>query len=402
MKFTKNHLRMKKRKITCHGKTFDMLKDYADYYGVDRRTIQSRFKAGETPEEAILDRELPNRTPVTVEGVEYKSMTEACRHYGLTEGFWFDKVSRRIRSGWTIEQAFNLEPPPPKKAPNNKITVCYGQTYNSHTELAEAYGLAQTVVSQRIREGMTPEQAVRRPITPINPESPGCIYKITNLITSMAYVGLTQGSAKSRFDSHCGESSRGVGGSDSLGEAIRVYGKDSFYLETLAKSDSLRELMELEVYYISKENTLIPRMGGNGYNQNIGGAAWGGPKKKIKVGGSTFPSFAVACRFHGLPTSTVLNRLKRDWSIEDAFSIPSKKKGHKNHKPFNGSEIPVKINNISYRCISEACKAYNIRRGFVYMRRGTVKYRNHSVEEIIEEIIKEQNKQIPGQLEFNF
>jgi len=392
------------RKITCHGKTFDMLKDFADYYGVKRQTIQSRFRAGETPEEAILDRKLPNQTPVTAEGIEYKSMSEACRHYGLTEGFWFDKVSRRIRSGWTTEQAFNLEPPPPRpKAPNSQTTVCYGKTYNSHTDLAEAYGLPQGTISQRIREGMSPEQAVRKPPIPINPNSPGCIYKITNLVTLMAYVGLTQGTAQSRFNAHCGNSSRGIGGSGSLGEAIRVHGKNSFSIETLAESCSLSELMELETHHISKENTISPEFGGNGYNQNIGGAASGGAKNEYKIGGVTFPSFSNACRFHGHPANTVINRLNRGWSIEDAFFLPTKKLGDKHHLPFTGKPcISVKINNISYPSVTEACKAYNLKRGFVYQRMKQNKNKNRSPEEIIKEVIEEKNKDISSQLQFNF
>jgi|TARA_R110000824_G_scaffold54248_9_gene149735 hypothetical protein len=385
----------RKTKITCHGKTFDTIKEFAEHYGVNRKTIHTRLRAGETPEEAILDRELPNQTPITVDGIEYESMSAACRHYGLTEGFWFDKVSRRIRDGWTIEQAFNLEPPPPREAANNEITVCYGKTYNSHTDLAEAYGLSQTTVSQRIREGMTPEQAVRKPLIPINPNSPGCIYKITNLITLMAYVGLTQGTAESRFDGHCGESSRGGGGSGSLGEAIRLYGKNSFSIETLAESCSLSELMELETHHISKENTLVPKLGGNGYNQNIGGAASGGPKKKYKVGGVTFPSFANACRFHNRPTSTVNNRLLRGWSIEDAFFVPTKKLGDKLHLPFTGKRcISVKINNISYPSVTEACKAYNLERGFVYQRMKSNKNKNRSPEEIIKEVIEKKQRHL--------
>ena len=388
---------MKQTKVECEGKTFDSIKDFAEHYGVNRKTIHTRFRAGETPEEAIRDRELPNQTPITVEGIEYESISAACRHYGLTEGFWFDKVSRRIRDGWTIEQALNLEPPPPKEAPNNEITVCYGEAYNSHTDLAEAYGLHQVTVSKRIREGMTPEQAVRKPLIPINPNSPGCIYKITNLITLMAYVGLTQGTAESRFDVHCYGSATGIGGSGSLGEAIRLYGKDSFRIETLVESCSLSELMELETHHILKENTLIPKLGGNGYNQNTGGQASGGPKNEYKLGGLTFPSFASTCRFHGHPATTVANRLKRGWSIEDAFFVPAKKLGDKHHLPFTGKLcIPVKINNISYPSVTEACKAYNLKRGCVYQRISANKNKNRSPEEIIKELIEEENKDISG------
>ena len=104
----------------------------------------------------------------------------------------------------------------------------------------------------------------------------GDIYLITNLTNEKCYVGQTIVGIKRRFNQHVITAQwDGISQSIVLYKAIRKYGKDNFtvglleHVECNTKEELRNKLNELEVYYISKNNTLIP----NGYNMTIGGDA---------------------------------------------------------------------------------------------------------------------------------
>ena len=87
-----------------------------------------------------------------------------------------------------------------------------------------------------------------------------CIYKLTNMITLMAYVGITE---TDRFDDRMGEHKRKKNDSF-ITQAVRKYGWENFYVEILI--DNVPEKDVDENFYIQRENTMTP----NGYNQRRG------------------------------------------------------------------------------------------------------------------------------------
>lgn len=87
------------------------------------------------------------------------------------------------------------------------------------------------------------------------------IYKITNRINGMCYIGQTKRTLKERIYDHFSladdlECTR------YLYNAIRKYGKDNFDYEQIDTASTVEELTEREDYWIVKLNTLFP----NGYN----------------------------------------------------------------------------------------------------------------------------------------
>lgn len=87
------------------------------------------------------------------------------------------------------------------------------------------------------------------------------IYRATNKINNMSYIGFTKGTAEKRFSSHIRE---GHG----LHEAIKEHGPENFEIEVLEESeDWLMLVKDQEPHYIAKYNTLTP----NGYNRTKGG-----------------------------------------------------------------------------------------------------------------------------------
>jgi group I intron endonuclease len=91
------------------------------------------------------------------------------------------------------------------------------------------------------------------------------VYKITNQINSMVYIGVTRKTVAQRWSAHInvmrGKNQR------LLYVAMREHGHENFSIEQIAVAQSLEELGSLEAQYIKELNCYIP----NGYNMTSGG-----------------------------------------------------------------------------------------------------------------------------------
>lgn len=103
------------------------------------------------------------------------------------------------------------------------------------------------------------------------PEKPfGYIYKITNLVTGLLYIGQTKNPIERRWTEHKrdGKMIKKAGRPRSyLHNAMSLYGSDSFTIELLDVGSTRQALNEKEEYWISTLNTLAP----GGYNIRPGG-----------------------------------------------------------------------------------------------------------------------------------
>ena len=90
----------------------------------------------------------------------------------------------------------------------------------------------------------------------------GIVYLALNRTSGKGYVGQTTQDLQARWRSHkCGQC-------HALRAAIRKYGADDFDLSVLAEAADRGELDRLEIEFIAKLKTLIPK----GYNIETGGA----------------------------------------------------------------------------------------------------------------------------------
>lgn len=100
----------------------------------------------------------------------------------------------------------------------------------------------------------------------------GYIYKIFNDVNNKLYYGQTTTNIKHRWGQHTA-TSHSNDQKQVIYYAIQKYGKDKFHIEeiekheAISKDDLVNILNEREIYYISKDNTLVP----NGYNISPGG-----------------------------------------------------------------------------------------------------------------------------------
>ncbi len=96
------------------GKFFSSMESATQYYGLYQHAISFRLKAGWTPEEAcglvkrIRVGNYHNAKPITVEGIKYSSISKASQAYDLRH----QRVFRRLKAGWSVNQAFGLETHP--------------------------------------------------------------------------------------------------------------------------------------------------------------------------------------------------------------------------------------------------------------------------------------------------
>ncbi len=95
------------------------------------------------------------------------------------------------------------------------------------------------------------------------------IYKITNKLNGMVYIGQTvKENPFDRINLHFVKSNHNR---YFLQRAIEKYGKDSFEITILDPSVEINQLNDLERLYISQYNSLVP----NGYNLKAGGEQGG-------------------------------------------------------------------------------------------------------------------------------
>ena len=102
------------------------------------------------------------------------------------------------------------------------------------------------------------------------------IYKVTNRLNGMSYIGQTVRTMEARRRVHesCRENTY-------LQNAIREYGKENFEWTVVCECDDINELNEKEIHYIREYNTLRP----NGYNLTNGGEGsfWTGENNPAKT-----------------------------------------------------------------------------------------------------------------------
>ena len=145
------------------GKKFLSRKAFSDYVGVKYELVRKMFSEGKSPEEiAVIGRERTGtgsqlKKEIVVHGVKYPSVGEACKALGVARY----NVNYRLRSGWSLEDAFNPEVFTKTTAPSAGAIEFDGVVYPSMTELAKKYGVTATTVNRRVNKlGWSLERAL--------------------------------------------------------------------------------------------------------------------------------------------------------------------------------------------------------------------------------------------------
>ena len=98
----------------------------------------------------------------------------------------------------------------------------------------------------------------------------GIVYKITNKLNGMPYVGKTTRSLEVRFKEHAKADSY-------IGKAIRKYGEENFSREVIEECETPEELNEREIFWIAYFNCKQP----HGYKIANGGEGASGVNEGV-------------------------------------------------------------------------------------------------------------------------
>ena len=152
------------KKVKVHTLEFNSIRQAAIHFGVSDRTVYKRLDRGWTLEQALGIEPPPagNNKSVKVGGVDYPSVNEAARAYGIDAAV----VHNRLRRGKSIDEAFSAGPLP-NHGRSKPITLA-GMSFGSVKAAAEHYGVDPYTAQWRIRNGWGPEQAMELTPAPIH------------------------------------------------------------------------------------------------------------------------------------------------------------------------------------------------------------------------------------------
>ncbi len=348
-----------------NGIQYSSLKEVSEKFGQKPKGVRTRLSRGWNLEESLQISKRPKRkykqsVPLSIEtsaGVlEFENIKEAALHFGLKPA----TVRARLKnSGWSPEMALGITEPPKRifiGTPVDIIVNDVRHNYESISAAARAMGLSEFLVFGRInRDGWTLEQALELLPPPEHVKKCyGYIYVVTNTKNGKKYVGQTMRYVEERWEQHILlAKQKSESNKNSLATAIIEYGRDAFLIEQVANAMTYAELNELERHWIKKLNTFAP----NGYNLNRGGS--GIIKgQSITVKGVTYPSISAAAREYDFYDRLVLDRLRKGWSIEQAFEIAALPETHK----FTGRTIKVNDGNEkrNFNSIADLARFYNL------------------------------------------
>jgi group I intron endonuclease len=175
----------------------------------------------------------------------------------------------------------------------------------------------------------------------------GIIYRITNKITDMSYVGQTVQTLRERWVEHVSHAKNKT--TDSyIARAILKYGAENFEIAILQECESREELDFSEVFYVSLLNTKVP----NGYNLADGGggvSGWANGKGWVPTeetrrklseagkGNTNALGKKYSAEFRVKVSAALKRRIRRKESYEKAARTAIENQSHK--RPLTAKQI---------------------------------------------------------------
>jgi hypothetical protein len=152
--------------LFCQGVKYPSVKDLADRYKVHQSSVARRLRAGWSPEQAVglLERQKPEASgvAVTYKGKQYRNLKLLADELGLDAKTFRARLAR----GYSLEDAAAGQMRPRISANASEIES-EGITYRSKESLAKAHNTQWSIVYKRLKRGWTMRQALG-----VDPEPP--------------------------------------------------------------------------------------------------------------------------------------------------------------------------------------------------------------------------------------
>lgn len=359
------------------GNSFTSVKEMCKYYGVEKSCYVHRILLGWSKEDALLTpsgEKPPHKEiigPRCVKctdhlGIEYTSMSRMCAAYNIQAGTF----SRRIRNGWSLKEALTT--------PVHYTNACVdseGIIYSSTEKMCKAHGVSRSWYNNRIELGFSIEEA-------LDPNFK--LYTRKNLNKNEVKKENNTKKKSYRCEDHLGNRFKSI--KDMCNYYKIPY--SAFIARTHRQNLSLEEALTKKVgYYVKdhvgnhfksqkdmcdfydiKEATYLRRIS-SGYSKEealtikTGGikrkATGNQPHKAVTIDGVKYNSISDAANAFGLKQSTVSERLRKGWDIEDALKTSLNKHKQKQVTDYKGDK---------FDSFADLCSFYNKSCSLVYRR----------------------------------
>ena len=310
--------------IKFRGRLFDSQAGLAKHYSVTPQNFGKRLKLGWTLEQALYLVPAPQRKGSRCESVVFRGTTFTS-HKSLADfyGVPYHTLYSRRDYGWSMEEALGLKDRPVFEDKGNSqevvVQTMHGEkTYGSFKNACKEYRVDYKTACARKHMGWTVEQALE--IVPLESHSYrgiGVIYLITHISQNKFYVGQTMQRLEERWGDHLSSAKKKSG--QLIARVINQFGASDFKIEILSPANTKNELNQLERKWIKKLRTLVPF----GYNAAKGGGC-GSPKGiPVCLSGVTYRSISEAARTLGIPAPVVRARRFKGWSLERSLTTPN-------------------------------------------------------------------------------
>lgn len=143
------------------GRSFSSIHEVAQHYEIPYTTLLHRLDRDIPLAEAVQVKYVAYQ-PITVGGATFLSIAAACRKFNVPN----TTALARYKRGWTPEQVFGVAAKPKQvrncttNTKNSKSVVVKNKTYISCKAAAEAYNFPYQKFVNRLKKGLTPEQAL--------------------------------------------------------------------------------------------------------------------------------------------------------------------------------------------------------------------------------------------------
>lgn len=338
------------RRVTFKGKRFRSLNEVGRYVDIPANILRARMVKGKLSLEQAVQK-VKSEVPETFTAFDrtYSSVAQLASAMGVSSAALGNCIRKM---GQSPEDAL-------KAISKNKVTV-FGVEYPSKSAAARKYGIRIGTVSSRMAKGMDLESALVTPLyddRALQFEGVGkqfVVYRITNRINEKVYVGCTSEldkRTKSHFEDLAKTKNR------PLYVDMRKFGVDNFDLEVLQSYKTRKLMLEGEIEWIAKLNSMVPY----GYNLTQGGEA-GAMRTAVTINGKYFPSARMACDEYGLSfESTQAFKREKNLTWKNAIETKLADWIWVNGKPFRGVHAFCK----HFKIAKETLKKY-LDEGFNY------------------------------------
>jgi len=322
--------------ITINDIEYRNIKVAAEVFEVPYKLVYSRLvKVGWSVREAFGLEPSPvlHKHPVEIRGEIFESQSNAARAYGLSNRL----VWARLKNGWSIEEALGLEPPPNSFEINGKL-------YPSRNDAARAYGVNPNVVNGRLQKGWTVRQALDVDPPPRSFTVSGKLYK--TLKAACRDFCISAELARSRVKRGWTYEQALEIAPPPIDRSIKVGG---IVYPTLSEACHVHDLDAKTVRYRLSAGWSIEQA----FEQSDPPARIS-KGREIVVEGVAFPSLTQAAKLYGVNAGTAQSRIKMGWTIDQVFSLEERPK-----RTAHNAE-PIELNEIVYASRSQAAEAHGI------------------------------------------